>query len=196
MQYAIAQIPTENGANSTVWMDRNLGALQVTTTSTDTKGYGDLYQWGRNKDGHQLRNSTVIPGPVASENEGANFVPSNPGGWLSTPNNQLWSGSTKGTQDPCPNGFRVPTRTELENELDSWSDNSNSEGAFKSVLKLTVTGRRNGSDGSLNHVGSRGYYWSSTVGGTQASNLDFHSSNANMAASSRPAGFSVRCIKE
>jgi hypothetical protein len=36
-------------------MDRNLGASQVATSSTDPASYGDLYQWGRPADGHQIR---------------------------------------------------------------------------------------------------------------------------------------------
>ena len=193
MQYAIAQIPTENGANSTVWMDRNLGALQVTTTSTDTKGYGDLYQWGRNKDGHQLRNSTVIPGPVASENEGANFVTSNSNDWLNNPNDDLWNGLTKGKQDPCPLGFRVPTVTELQDELDDF-ETANLAGAFKSVLKLTAAGLRQKTFGAYST--NDGNYWSSTVSGTRAWCLKFTSSYAATGTFSRATGASVRCIKE
>ncbi|MCX8486231.1 MAG: hypothetical protein ORN53_03470, partial [Crocinitomicaceae bacterium] len=34
-----------------VWMDRNLGASQVATSSNDAASYGDLYQWGRATDG-------------------------------------------------------------------------------------------------------------------------------------------------
>jgi hypothetical protein len=35
-----------------VWLDRNLGATQVATSFDDSAAYGDLYQWGRAKDGH------------------------------------------------------------------------------------------------------------------------------------------------
>jgi hypothetical protein len=43
-----------------VWLDRNLGATQVATSFDDSAAYGDLYQWGRAKDGHEdrTRNST------------------------------------------------------------------------------------------------------------------------------------------
>ena len=41
-------------------------------------------------------------------------------------------------------------------------------------------GNRNNSNGTLNNVGSNGNYWSSTVNGTNARNLNFNSSNANM----------------
>jgi hypothetical protein len=36
-------------------VDRNLGASQVATSSTDPVSYGDSYQWGRLADGHQIR---------------------------------------------------------------------------------------------------------------------------------------------
>ena len=57
-----------------IWMNKNLGALRVATSSTDAAAYGDLYQWGRTTDGHEKRNSTAAAGPVASGSEGANFI--------------------------------------------------------------------------------------------------------------------------
>ena len=39
-----------------IWMDRNLGATQAATSSTDAASYGDLYQWGRAADGHEKKN--------------------------------------------------------------------------------------------------------------------------------------------
>ena len=56
---AVLNFKTVVGANGRVWMDRNLGASQVATSSTDTNSYGDLYQWGRGADGHQLRISNT-----------------------------------------------------------------------------------------------------------------------------------------
>lgn len=47
------------GAGGATWMDRNLGATQVATSSSDTDAYGDLYQWGRFTDGHQCIDSDV-----------------------------------------------------------------------------------------------------------------------------------------
>ena len=40
-----------------VWLDRNLGATKVAESSTDSAAYGDLYQWGRAKDGHESSDS-------------------------------------------------------------------------------------------------------------------------------------------
>ncbi|HIJ26877.1 MAG: hypothetical protein HON68_09360 [Gammaproteobacteria bacterium] len=39
------------------WLDRNLGATEVCTTTTTANCYGDTYQWGREADGHQVRTS-------------------------------------------------------------------------------------------------------------------------------------------
>ncbi|MFZ1451482.1 MAG: hypothetical protein WAT20_02205, partial [Ferruginibacter sp.] len=51
--------PTDvfNPITGKIWMDRNLGASRVATSSTDDLAYGDLYQWGRLTDGHQNRTS-------------------------------------------------------------------------------------------------------------------------------------------
>ena len=45
---ALPAVPTVEGQDGTIWMDRNLGAIQVATSSTDADAYGDLYQWGCN----------------------------------------------------------------------------------------------------------------------------------------------------
>ena len=183
------------------WMDRNLGATQVATSSTDADSYGDLYQWGRNSDGHQIRTSTPVTGPVASGSEGSNFITSG-GDWLTVPDYTRWAAS-KTANDPCPTGFKVPTDTELEAERNNggtgfWGTGSaqnNAAGAYNSPLKLPVAGSRN-SNGALSPVGSYGYYWSSTVSGTFARSLNFDSSYASMYSTIQASGFSVRCIKE
>jgi hypothetical protein len=59
-----------------------------------------------------------------------------------------------------------------------------------------MSGRRNYSDGSFANVGTFGYYWSSTVSGTNSRFLDFARGFANMNANGRAYGFSVRCLKD
>lgn len=46
------------------------------------------------------------------------------------------------------------------------------------------------------NVGTNGNYWSSTVSGTIARNLNFNSSNANMNTNNRAHGNSVHCLKD
>jgi uncharacterized protein (TIGR02145 family) len=187
-------VSSVTGLGGAVWMDRNLGASQIATSVTHTNAYGDLYQWGRNTDGHQSRSSNAITGPVSNGSEGSNFI-YNSSDWLSTPDDTRWNGTTKGVHDPCPDGFRIPTETEWNTERVAWASN-NAAGAFAGPLKLTVGGRRNSSDALLSGVGDIGSYWTSTVNSTNACRLLINSTNATVNNSGRATGFSIRCIQE
>ncbi len=198
-----ADIPTVyNPTTRETWMDRNLGATQVATSSTDAAAYGDLYQWGRASEGHEIRTSgTTSTNATTAVPDAGNiwdglFITetSSPFDWLTPLDNTLWQVET-GTNNPCPRSFRLPTETEWEAERQSWSSND-AAGAFGSVLKLTVGGYRHRSDGSLNYVDSDGYYWSATADGDNARRLTFNSSNADIISNTRALGFSVRCIKD
>jgi len=194
---ATAIVDVLNPTTNKTWMNRNLGATQVATSSTDQNAYGDLYQWGRRADGHQCRTSPTT-GTLSSVDQPAHgsfiLAPIGPYDWRSPQNANLWQG-VNGVNNPCPSGYRLPTETELNNERLSWSSN-NSAGAFASPLKWPMAGFRDINSGSLNIVGTNGFYWSSTVGGTDARGLTFSSSNAYMGGYSRADGFSVRCLKE
>ena len=178
-------------------MDRNLGASQVATSSTDAASYGDLYQWGRRADGHQCRTSATTA-TLSSIDQPANgnfiLAPSAPYDWRSPQNVNLWQG-LNGVNNPCPSGYRIPTEPELEAERLSWTVNT-SVGAFASPLKLPLVGDRNYSSGSLDNVGTSGYYWSSTVSGAYSRGLDVFSSYVAMYTYFRAYGFAVRCIKD
>ena len=179
------------------WMNKNLGASQVATSSTDAAAYGDLYQWGRAADGHQIRTSGTTSTLSSSDTPGhGDFITSNsnPFDWRSPQNDNLWQG-VSGTNNPCPSGYRLPTEAELNAERQSWSSND-AAGAFASPLKLPVAGSRYRSDGSLLNVGSLGHCWSGTVAGLASRNLGFGSIDAGMGSVSRAYGLSVRCIKD
>ena len=187
----------QNPATGRIWMDRNLGASRVATSSFDTQAYGDLYQWGRGADGHQKRYSQTTSTLSSSNTPGHNmFITVSSGNidWRSQQNNSLWQG-IKGINNPCPEGFRIPTMAEWNSERASWS-NPYLPGAFASPLKLPAAGNRYYSNGSLNE-GSRGYYWSSTVGESHfAQRLLFYSSDALISSDYKANGYSIRCIKE
>jgi uncharacterized protein (TIGR02145 family) len=186
-----------NPTTGKTWMDRNLGAAQVAASSTDAAAYGDLYQWGRGTDGHQIRTSATTA-TLSSIDQPAhgNFIlaPSAPYDWRSPQNTNLWQG-VNGINNPCPSSYRIPTETELVAERASWSTD-NSAGAFGSVLKLPMAGGRNGGNGSLDDVGTSGNYWSSTVSSTYSSLLYFDSGNAGMFTYYRSYGRAVRCLKD
>ena len=195
-------VDVTNPTTGKVWMDRNLGASQVATSSTDAAAYGDLYQWGRAADGHQCRDSETITTLSSTDQPGhGDFIISSDEAnfdWRSPQNDNLWQG-VNGTNNPCPNGYRLPTRAELQNERLSWSE-YDSDGAFASPLKLPAAGHRGyslyGSFEGIRDAGSNGYYWASTVYGTSARLLFFLSGTLFISADGRAYGCSVRCIKD
>ena len=186
-----------NFTTGKIWMDRNLGASRVARSRIDAAACGDLYQWGRASDGHEIRTSGTTDKLSNSDTpEHGNFitVDSDPYDWRSSQNNNLWQG-VSGTNNPCPSGYRLPTEAEWQAELNSWSS-PDAAGAFASPLKLPLDGYRSYNTGSLSNVGSYGIYWSSTVDGTTSRSLDFRSGGTSIYSYIRAIGLSVRCLKD
>jgi len=194
------------GVNGRCWLNRNLGASQAATSTSDYLAYGDLFQWGRNADGHQRMNwvnsstGTPVSGitSVLSSNDqpGTNMfiaTSSSPNDWRSPQNASLWQG-TQGINNPCPSGWRIPTQPELDAERAAWSS-QNPAGAYASSLRLIMSGIRI-SDGTVIPPNS-GMYWSSSTDGTAARFLYFDSSgNVSWYTDNRSRAHSVRCIKD
>jgi len=160
-EVSFAFIPTATSATGKIWMDRNLGATRAAISSTDASSFGDIYQWGRASDGHQLINSTTTPTPSASTTAANGYfvIGVSQRDWLSTSNDNLWQG-VDGINNPCPKGFRIPTKQEWIDEIATWSP-KNSSGAYASPIKLPDSQKfRNFTDGGQL---SATYYWSSTV---------------------------------
>ena len=206
-----------NPITNQIRMDRNLGATQAATSSTDFNGYGSLFQWGRAADGHQLINWTSsgsgggVNGTTTTLSDTDTPTTSqyiitqyhlapgtivNSNDWRSGHNNNLWQG-INGINNPCLWGYRLPTETEWEAERQSWTSND-ANGAFASPLKLPLAGFRHplGSIG-ISQGMEYGYYWSSTINGNESKVLTFsvYDSNANISNHGRSFGLSVRCIK-
>ncbi|PKM91138.1 hypothetical protein CVU82_03735 [Candidatus Falkowbacteria bacterium HGW-Falkowbacteria-1] len=186
------------GGNIKCWLDRNLGASQVCAAYNDPVCYGDLFQWGRGADGHQLRTSVTTTTPSSVDSPGHNnFIKAvinvNNEDWRVPQKNSLWQG-VSGINNPCPDGWRVPTSNELDIERLSWASN-NPSGAMASVLKWPAAGSRTFSNGSFYEVGVAGYVWSSTVYNKYAYLL-YCPSNAYINYAYRAGGRSVRCIKD
>ena len=191
-----------------VWMDRNLGAFRAATAIDDAQSYGSLYQWGRGSDGHQCVNRFSGDGVTTSSDTSTlssldtpghgNYITTSspPNNWRNPQNLNLWQG-VNGTNNPCPNGYRLPTSVELEAERASWVTN-NAAGAFASPLKISVAGARSISNypSALQYQNSEGRYWSSTNYNANASNhLYISGGNSSVGYSNRATGDSVRCIK-
>ena len=195
---AIVEVTSPNTGR--IWMDRNLGASQVASSSADLNSYGDLYQWGRGSDGHQCRFSNVVNSPSSTDVPGhGGFIAYSDGSttydWRTTTNDNLWQG-LNGINNPCPLGYRVPTFFELDDErVNAWPSN-NAAGAFSSFLKLPMAGGRSLGNGMLYEEGISGNYWTSTIN-FEPRFLFFSGTNAlSFSAIGRRVGYSVRCIKD
>ncbi|MDG1174471.1 MAG: T9SS type A sorting domain-containing protein [Flavobacteriales bacterium] len=183
-----------NTSTGKIWMDRNLGAGQVATSITDTASYGSLYQWGRLTDGHELTNSNTTAIVSTSNNPGHSDFIIGADDWITVSNDSLWQG-LNGINNPCPNGFRIPTEAEWEQERLSWTTND-AAGAFASVLKLPVPGARSRMTGAIGNVGTFAGYRSSNLNGLDSRNLGISLSTAMMANRARADGNCVRCIQD
>lgn len=120
------------------------------------------------------------------------------GDWLATPNNELWSGTTKSLYDPCPYGWRVPAASDfdclkLTDEEDSMSL-EDARGRFGWMLSdgtnshfYTAAGFRSYYDGTIHNMNYKegvypsqpepweGYYWTAgtTADGKQSTCMYF-----------------------
>ncbi|SHN90500.1 hypothetical protein BHECKSOX_677 [Bathymodiolus heckerae thiotrophic gill symbiont] len=194
-----------------MWLDRNLGATQVATSSTDSAAYGHLYQWGRNDDGHESRTSfttatlatTITPGTIPPYDELGDILTfittsSSPYDWTTadrtgSSRTNAWSNGEE--NDICPAGFSVPLVSELNAERASWATN-NTSGAYGSTLKIPAAGYRHHITGSLNRRGDIVHMWSRSAAGTTSYHLDVYGHTSYTNSDNRAHGFSVRCIKD
>ncbi|MFS4432226.1 FISUMP domain-containing protein [Chryseobacterium sp. S90] len=185
-------------------MTHNLGADTSQDPNIPNQAImGSYYQWGKKN-------------PVATAYTGSGAI----SGWsTSAAANKAWNSGTeavpvKTANDPCPAGFRVPTRNEWVSFVTN-SPNPTNIGTFVgspgsatnftvgkkfvnngSTLVFPVAGNRNSTTGALTRRAYNGLYWSSTENSTNAYYLLLISSSVNSASLNRTDGFSVRCVSE
>ena len=196
------------------WLDRNLGAPNTPSSEDDWANFGDLFQYGRLADGHQIINRN---GPTDAEMSGKNGttnsdwtgggvveysttdVPGHskfivldglaPADWRKPQNDNLWQG-VNGINNPCPTGWRIPTKAEwVAENLTTITDGY-------SKLKLTKTSVRS-FDNRFFQSASSGNYWSTTIEGdpTGIVRMRLYTTNV-IVAQSRGNGMACRCIKD
>lgn len=185
------------------FMCQNLGAdMSADPFVPSASIHGDKYQWGAttNQTGRYYSQADDL------SNSG------NITGWDSTflPDN-TWMDDVKTANDPCPAGYRVPTRAQWQGILNnptlnpvtrtgSWANSTTNYTTvikFGDYLLLPAAGHRSAINGALTARGISGSYWSSTqVSGAVADGLYFGSSGAFVLNFNRSDGYAVRCIAE
>ncbi|HFK5546001.1 TPA: FISUMP domain-containing protein [Elizabethkingia anophelis] len=196
--------PNTNPANYKEFMCQNLGATEgIDPFSPEAGNHGAKYQWGA-----QTGETGRYISQANDQSSGGSIS-----GWNSTPNpNGSWSDTSKTSNDPCPSGYRVPTQQQWQAVIDynnverigSWAEDENNyttalyfiNPSNIRTLMLPTAGYRDDTVGSLYYRGYNGFYWSSSVGTSNAYYLNFIRSGMYVGSSSRPSGLSVRCVAE
>ncbi|MDQ0067012.1 T9SS type A sorting domain-containing protein [Chryseobacterium lathyri] len=199
---------TVRGADGNIWLQQNLGSSQIATTMGDEASYGDLFQWGRWDDGHQLRNSATASSTSPNSPDGLGgtnaFIIGSPSWWDVFAATDKWTASTPADvsnnigADPCRAvgpGWKMPSQAEWTGIVNS-ENIANPGTAYNSHLKLPASGYRSSSSGALTFAGQRGYFWSSDTSNSGGKYLYIGSTIANPSSGAmRGQGSAVRCIK-
>ncbi|MRM84267.1 FISUMP domain-containing protein [Riemerella anatipestifer] len=188
----------------------------------DWRAYGSLFQWQRKPDGHELitwtsstsgtpKYATVFGQSPSWTNAGMNklILPSSSYisySWVegyanaSGPYN-LWQAN--GSNNPCPEGYHVPTRQEQE-ALANAIGNNYSIMFAETGLRLPASGNRAPDFGHLVNVANFTWMWSSSKLNSGRIGFIFHNASTDGSVftvqindeSRAHSGFSIRCIKD
>ena len=213
----------------TIWSPVNCGYHK------DEYPYGKLYQWGRkygqgysgplcdyrgNSVGmiSDATNPVVLDGPV-SFSDGQKDVYANtfftvseyPYDWCLDSNDKLWNAGTeelpeKTLNDPCPDGWRVPTYAELlalnesnmvENDIGQqgrWMAEGVSFAPGIPAIFLPAAGCRNNIYSDARKRNYYGYYWTSRPQEEFAFYFHFYYDSYGRLDGAKGLGASVRCV--
>lgn len=203
------------------FMDRNLGAESATATD-GAKTRGLYYQFGR-KDPFvgsteiydingtsKSTGATIATGKVTfakAVQTPATFYTYGSGNndWASPNNytsknwNDISESYGKTFFDPCPEGWRLPTKAEYSNfSTTTFTWDATNSGRTYNGNWFPAAGFRDSDDGSMDYVGSYGGCWSaSPYSESNGYYLSFGSGYVSPASYYyRAYGFSVRCVQE
>ena len=171
-----------------IWATHNVDAPG--TFAQNPRDAGMFFQWNR-------RVGWSFEDPLVNSDGGTAWD-------SSVPTSTSWERAN----DPCPEGWRVPTQVELQSLADApsvWQNPNQMTGELGGLYLGTAPNRiflpaadyRSNNTGASGGMG--GNYWSSTYSSNEnASYLRFNflANSGSMHESSRAFGFSVRCVAE
>lgn len=200
--------------NGKIWMRHNLGANTDVNPDLDPVNSslgGNFYQFGRSA---VVANASSSEGPISNWNSTAAAA----NAW----NSGTTSAPQKTANDPCPSGYRIPSRNEYDQLLEdmSVSNNSGTWGTTNAnvaygpakiltskrnrsvILTFPASGFRDSRDGTWNWRGGSGPFWTSEL--TTVDQVYRLSVVRDMAVvrnttnigHTAVSGYSVRCIAE
>ena len=205
------------------WAPVNVGATNTDATTLNQESCGYYYQWGRNDAIGWVANGETVPnvtGPIAYtdlNNYAGKFITGSVAtflGWLNNDDpshvthNDQWSATINNS--PCPAGWRLPTKVELQALLDIYESQSRPlnkpmnrvQIRSNSVyLSLPVAGSLIRETGVAVNQGLIAQLWSSdhaddqTEFHTHANHITIASSSSGPGLGARTIGNSVRCVK-
>ena len=172
--------------NGVKWATRNVDAPG--TFAANPESFGMFYQWNRRT------------GWIATSVNVSNWD-------SSVPTGTNWTRAN----DPCPQGWRVPTRSELQSLVNAQRNLSTRNrvlgiflGDANNRIFMPVVGARDFNNGRIIIDGGRGHfgiYWSSSQyegrsDGRNAWAFSFSNANVTIDNFNKHWGFSVRCVAD
>ena len=230
--WATSQDVKEISLGGVKFLDRNIGAVANTAPlAAENDAVGMFYQWGR-KDPFPAPSKMNEANGVLSAVYPANAITlqtkqsgvtletailnptvyywgndnSGPEDWSSVRNDEYWSTTSKTDYDPCPYGYVVPDKTQIDALIASRSGQTASYGNILTCDDGTTNYLSSGgwfrrklhATSQYAHVGQHPHYWSTTTANVDSDCVGNYATDKITVVKEHPRrwGATIRCVKQ